>query len=83
MGVCALFGRPPHPAADLDVAVGIVRIEDRQRDPRAFFHVACLDPALGGVYPDHPVGVVEPHRRHLRRAVRHDRREMGKRLLLP
>src|SRR5205823_2567741 len=44
--------------------------------------IARLDPALGGVHPDHAAGVVEPHRGHLRRAVLHDRREMREGLFL-
>src|SRR5205814_10337638 len=74
--VGAFFDAAFHRTADLDVAVRVVGIEDRQRNRRALAQIARLDPALGGVHADHAAGVVEPDRRHLRRAVLHDRRDM-------
>ena len=79
MRVRALFGHVPDPAADLDVAIGIVGVEDRKRHRRAFLHIACLHPTFRGIDPDLPVRVVEPYGGHLRRPVRHDRRQMGER----
>src|ERR1051326_2952024 len=35
--VGAVLGDAPHPAAQLDVAIGIVGIHDRERDRRALF----------------------------------------------
>src|SRR5262249_46485447 len=81
MRAAALLGDPAHPAAHLQIAVGVVRVEDRQRDPRALRHVAILDAAARRVHPDRAVDIIEPHRRRLRRTVGHQRREMGKGLL--
>jgi hypothetical protein len=41
-----------------------------------------LHPALRGVHANGAVLEIEPHRRHLRRAVRHGGGEIGERLLL-
>src|ERR1700730_3310951 len=76
-----LFGAAPDPPADLDIAIGIVRINDRERDRSAGFQVASLHPAFCGIYPNDAVLVVEPDRGDLRRPVRHRRCERGKCLL--
>jgi len=64
------------------VVVAVVGVHDREGDRRTFGHVARLDPALRGVHTDRAALIVEPDRRHLRRTVRHDRRQAGKGLLL-
>jgi hypothetical protein len=82
MGDGAVLGYLTHPAAHLQIAIGVVGIEDRQRDRRTLLHVAVLDPAARRIDPDRAAGIVEPHRRHLRRAVRHQRRQIGKGFLV-
>ena len=49
---CALLSHVLNPAADLDVAIGIVGVEDRKRHGRAFPHIARLHATLCRVYPD-------------------------------
>ncbi len=79
--VGALLGHAFHPAADLEIAISVVGIHDGQCDRRAGRHVARLDPAFGRVHAQHAVGIVEPDRRHLGRAVRHQRRGVAKAFL--
>src|SRR5271166_1727531 len=69
-------------AANLDIAVWILRVDDRERDRCTFLQIARLDPPLGGVDAHMSVLEVEPDRRHLGRAVRHRGGDDGKRLLL-
>ena len=71
MRVGALLGHARDLAAHLEVAVRVFGVHDRQRDRRALLHVALLHAALRGVHANDAAGVVEPDRRHLRRAVRH------------
>src|SRR5262249_54713308 len=78
----AVLGDALDPAADLHVAVRVVRIDDRERDRRARFQSAGLDPALGGVHANAAVRVGAPDRRDLRRTVRHGGRKAGECLLL-
>ena len=82
MRIRALLHALSDAAAYLDVAVGVVGVHDRQRDRRPRSQGARLDPALGRVHADHPVGVIEPYRGHLGRSVHHDRGQIGESLLL-
>src|SRR5262245_27197116 len=76
------FNRTEDTAADLDVAVGIVRIHDCECDWRGRFQGPRWDAAVGGVHADVPAVVIEPHWYHLRRSIRHYRSQTGKRFLL-
>src|ERR1700722_3480003 len=82
MGVGALLGHAADLAAHLDVPIRIVGVHDRQRDGRTLLHVALLHAPLCRVHANDAVGVVEPDRRHLRRAVGHHGCQLGKRRLL-
>src|SRR6202035_2660928 len=54
-----LLGGTRDAAADLQVAVRVVGIHDRQRHRRVRLQVARLDPALGGVHANDLAVVVE------------------------
>src|SRR5580698_562648 len=82
MRVGPSLGRSRNPAAHLQIAIGIVRVENRQRYWCADLHVARLDAPLGRVHTQHPVHVIEPYRGHLWCSVRHDRGEVSKGLLV-
>jgi hypothetical protein len=79
---CALFGHMPDPTTDLDITLGIVRIEYRKRYNCAFFHITCLHATFRRIYPDLAVRVVEPYERNFRCPIRHDCRQMRKRRFL-
>src|SRR6058998_880703 len=66
---------------DLDVPVGVVRVLDREGDPRVLPEVPVLHPPARGVDPHVGTIPVAPDRRDLRRVVGADGRQVGKRLL--
>src|SRR5206468_4650203 len=72
--VGALLGDFADASADLQVAVRVVGIHDRERDASAQLHVLVLPPAAGAVHDHAPAIVVYPYWRHLRRSIGHHRR---------
>src|SRR5262249_47824708 len=77
----ALFADPPDAPANLDIAIGIVRIDDRHRHGGALFEIARLHATFRGVHANETIGVIEPHRGCLRRSVRHEGGDDRKRFL--
>src|SRR5271165_1754655 len=78
----ALLGDLHYSAANFQVAIRIVRIDNGQRDPWFTAYILVLLPASRGV-ENHVLAVeVAPHRRHLRTAVGHQRGETGEGALL-
>src|SRR5262249_18960909 len=77
----AVFRDAPYAAANLDVTVWVVGIDDGEGHGRTFFQVTRLDPSLRGVHPNETILVIAPDRRHLRRSIRHDGSQIRKRLL--
>jgi hypothetical protein len=73
----AILGHGDHAAANGEVPVGVVGIEDRQRHTGALPHVAILHPALGGVDQDEIAIGVDPDGRDLRLAAGRDGRQMA------
>src|SRR5208283_1452093 len=79
VGVLLIFA--DNRTADSDVAIGIVGIDDRQRYFRTDLHIVRLHSAARRVDANLAVGVVEPDRGHLRRAVGHYGRDIRQRFL--
>src|SRR5215831_6776679 len=76
-----LFGDLDDSTADLEIAVGVVGVLDRERDLRIALQIFVLHPSPGGIEQDVRAVVVDPHWRHLRRAVAADGRDVRERLL--
>src|SRR5574337_36879 len=70
------------PAPELHVAIRIIRVDDGERHGRVAPEVLVLEPAFGGDEANVGAIVVEPDRRHLRRAVGVDRGQGGEGFLL-
>src|SRR6266516_2716316 len=79
--VSALLRRLDDPPADLHVAVGVVGVLDGERHARVARQVPHLDAALRRVEAHVRAVEVDPHGRHLRRAVGARRGEVRERLL--
>jgi hypothetical protein len=62
----ARLGQLDDPAADLEVAVGLVGVVAQQGDPRVMAHVALFGEAAHGVDPQALAVDVAPHHRGLR-----------------
>lgn len=78
----AFFGNLLHGAANLKVAVGIVGVQNGERDMGTLVHVGVFAAAFGRVHQD--VGSIEiaPDRCHLRSAVGHKRCQAGESFLV-
>src|SRR4030095_13038301 len=79
--VGSLLGHLDDSPAALEVSVRGVGLLDLERALRVALEVLVLPPSRGRVEPDVGAVVVDPHRRHLRRAVAADGRDVGERLL--
>src|SRR5207249_8767413 len=79
--VGALLAHLDDPPADLDVAVRVLGVLDRERDARVPLEVLVLDASARRAEAHVRAVVVHPHRRHLRRAVRAHGGDVGERLL--
>src|SRR5579863_1726424 len=81
MRVGAFFGAADDAAANLQVAVRIFGIHDRECDAGAVAQGAGLDPSARCVDPNFAGGVIEPNRRYLGRTVLHHGSDIGESLL--
>jgi len=81
VGVGAFFGAPDDAAANLQIAVRIFGIHDRECDAGAVAQGAGLNPSARSVNPDFAAGVIEPYRRYLWRTVLHHGGDIGESLL--
>src|SRR4051812_45563224 len=79
--VGALLRHSRHAPADLQVAVRILRVLDRDGHARIALEVLVLHAPARGVEADVGAVEVDPHRRHLRRAVGADGGDVSERLL--
>src|SRR2546423_15053286 len=77
----ALLAHLDNPPADLDVAVRVLGVLDRERDARVPLEVLVLDAPARRAEAHVRAVIVHPHRRHLRRAVRAHGGDVGERLL--
>src|SRR5258707_9287732 len=80
--VCAVLGNLDHGAADLQIAIRIVGVDNGQRHSRIAAHVAVLLPAARRI-KDYMLTVeVAPYRSDLRPSVGHQRAQTGECWLL-
>src|SRR5579862_2845774 len=78
----AILRRLADLAANFQEAIGIVGIDERDRDARVALHVLVLQSADSGVHPNFAVLKIDPDGISLRAAVRHKRAQTAKGLLL-
>ena len=71
VGVSALFGDFDYPAADFEIAIRIIGINNRQSYAGIAANVAIFLPSFGGIENDEVSVEVAPYWRYLRAAVGH------------
>ena len=77
MRIGAVLGDLLDFALNRQIAIGVFWVLDRQRDLFVAPHVFVLEPAFCRIDPEMRAVVAEPHRCHLRAAVRHQGGEMS------